>query len=70
MAFVPLYDRTGTTQLTIVAQKWKEVLSMLKTETVVKATGVVAERPDKDQNQVRNESILCSTLYQNLITQF
>ena len=52
VAFVPLYDHTGTTQLTCHGEEWKDLLSSLRTETVVKATGVVQARPDEDQNKV------------------
>lgn len=52
MTFVPLYDHAGTTQLTCSAQEWREFLASLRTETVIKATGVVQVRPDTDQNKV------------------
>ena len=52
VAFIPLYDHTGTIQLTCLSQEWKEILSSLKTESVVKAKGVVMERPEKDRNEV------------------
>ena len=52
MAFIPLYDHTGTTQLTCSAQEWRDFLTSLRTETVIKAIGVVQERPDIDQNKV------------------
>ena len=52
MTFVPLYDHTGTTQLICSTPEWRDLLSSLKTETVIKATGIVKERPEKDQNKV------------------
>ena len=52
MTFIPLYDHTGTTQLTCAAKEWGDVLSSMRTETVIKATGIVQERPENDQNKV------------------
>ncbi len=58
MTFIPLYDHTGATQLTCAAQEWRDVLSSMKTETVVKATGIVQERPKNDQNEVLIKSLV------------
>ena len=58
VAFIPLYDHTGTIQLTCLSREWKEILSCLKTESVVKARGVVMERPEKDRNKVCQYFIL------------
>ena len=55
MTFIPLYDHTGTTQLTCAAHEWRDVLSSMKTETVIKATGMVQERPENDQNRVSEQ---------------
>lgn len=52
VTFIPLYDHTGTTQLICLEQEWKDLLLSLKTESVIKATGVVVERPKKDHNKV------------------
>ena len=50
IAFIPLGDSTGTIQLTCDSKRWKDILSVVRSETVVMATGIVKARPRKDQN--------------------
>ena len=50
VAFVPLLDASGSTQLVCDTGKWGSVLDSLRTESVVRATGRVEPRPTKDVN--------------------
>ena len=51
VAFLPVYDTTGVTQFSCNAEEWRGSLDTLKShETVVKAMGVVRERPAEAVN--------------------
>ena len=51
VAFLPVYDTTGVTQFSCNAEEWQGSLDTLKShETVVKAMGVVRERPAEAVN--------------------
>ncbi len=52
IAFIPLADSTGTIQLTLETSKWSKLLDSLRREAVVRASGTVQARPEKDQNKV------------------
>ena len=49
VAFLPLADHTGFVQLSVEKGKWAEFLSEVRSEAVVKASGVVSARPERDQ---------------------
>ena len=53
MAFLPLADSTGTVQLTLETSRWGQVLDKVRREAVVRATGTVQARPEKDQREVK-----------------
>jgi aspartyl-tRNA synthetase len=54
VAFIPVADHSGFTQLTLDKQRWKEVIADITSETVIRASGVVQARPERDQRQVGN----------------
>lgn len=49
--FLPLADHSGFTQLLVDQEIWKDALSSIKSESVVRASGIVAGRPIRDQRQ-------------------
>jgi len=52
VAFLPLADSSGCVQLLIQKNRWNDFLSSVKIDSVVKASGVLQARPEKDQKSV------------------
>ena len=50
--FLPLADSTGLTQLTLDRKQWEKFITTIKSESVVRASGIVHERPDIDKREV------------------
>ena len=53
LTFLPVADHSGSTQLVLGGEKWKDVLASIKPESVVRASGIVLAKPEKDQRKVR-----------------
>ena len=49
---MPLTDSTGSAQLTLDKEKWSDLISSVRAETVVRVSGTVQARPEKDQRGV------------------